>query len=78
MDQDFQMLGIDLSEEKSIVLGNVAKIDDNTLRQMRRDPDAQEPQVQGQPQDPKVQAQSQESPPSPPPSPTMRDLMDEL
>ncbi|XLR45352.1 hypothetical protein HN51_029462 [Arachis hypogaea] len=54
------------------------KIDDNTLRQMERDPDAQGPQIQGQPQDPKVQAQSQKLPPSPLLSPTMRDLMDEL
>ncbi|XLS98371.1 hypothetical protein HN51_041106 [Arachis hypogaea] len=53
----FKWLGIDLSEEKSMVLSNVAKIDDNTLRQMGRDPDAQEPQIQGQPQDPEVQAQ---------------------
>ncbi|XLU34925.1 hypothetical protein S245_070991, partial [Arachis hypogaea] len=48
----FTWLGIDLSEEKSVILSNVAKIDDNTLRQMERDPNAQEPQVQGQPQDP--------------------------
>ncbi|XLT86381.1 hypothetical protein HN873_008134, partial [Arachis hypogaea] len=54
------------------------KIDDSVLRQMEKYPDAQEPQVQGQPQDPEVQAQSQESPPPPPHSPTMRDLMDEL
>ena len=74
----FKWLGIDLSEEKSIVLSNVAKIDDNTLRQMKKDPDAQEPQIQGQPQDPEVQAQPQESPPPPPPLPTMQDLMDEL
>ncbi|QHO60189.1 uncharacterized protein DS421_3g105340 [Arachis hypogaea] len=75
----FTWLRIDLSEEKSVVLSNVAKIDDSTLRQMGRDPNAQEPQVQGQPQDPEVQAQSQEPhPPPPPPSPTMRDLMDEL
>ncbi|XLT65745.1 hypothetical protein HN873_022184, partial [Arachis hypogaea] len=36
----FKWLGIDLSEEKSIVLSNVAKIDDSTLRQMGRDLDA--------------------------------------
>ncbi|XLR40557.1 hypothetical protein S83_025217 [Arachis hypogaea] len=48
-----------------------------TLRQMGRDPDAQEPQAQGQPQD-QVQAQPQTPPPPPPPSPTMQDLMDEL
>ncbi|XLS52238.1 hypothetical protein HN51_012915 [Arachis hypogaea] len=54
-----------------------AKIDDSTLRQMGRDPDAQEPQAQGQPQD-QVQAQPQTPPPPPPPSPTMQDLMDEL
>ncbi|XLS94167.1 hypothetical protein HN51_070175 [Arachis hypogaea] len=65
----FKWLGIDLSKEKSIVLGNVAKIDDSTLRQIERDPNAQEPQVQAQPQ---------ESPPPLPPSPTVRDLMDEL
>ncbi|XLT46495.1 hypothetical protein HN873_039099, partial [Arachis hypogaea] len=34
--------------------------------------------IQGQPQDPKVQAQSQEPPPPPPPSPIIRDLMDKL
>ncbi|XLT27569.1 hypothetical protein HN873_058861 [Arachis hypogaea] len=45
---------------------------------MKKDPDAQEPQIQGQPQDPEVQAQPQESPPPPPPLPTMQDLMDEL
>ncbi|QHO01366.1 uncharacterized protein DS421_13g414420 [Arachis hypogaea] len=45
----FKWLGIDLSKEKSVVLTNVAKIDDSTLRQMGRDPDAQEPQAQGQP-----------------------------
>ncbi|XLR65193.1 hypothetical protein HN51_007693 [Arachis hypogaea] len=55
-----------------------AKIDDSTLRQMRRDLDAQEPQIQGQPQAPEVQAQSQEPPPPLPPSPTMQYLMDEL
>ncbi|RYR19669.1 hypothetical protein Ahy_B03g064543 [Arachis hypogaea] len=66
------------AREKSIVLSNVAKIDDSTLRQIEKDLNAQEPQVQGQAQDPEVQAQSQESPPPPPPSPTMRDLMDEL
>ncbi|XLU45389.1 hypothetical protein S245_040203 [Arachis hypogaea] len=54
----FKSLGIDLSEEKSILLSNVAKIDDSTLRQMGRYPDAQEPQTQGQPQDPQVQAYS--------------------
>ncbi|XLR52336.1 hypothetical protein HN51_003061 [Arachis hypogaea] len=69
----FTWLEIDLSQEKSVVLSNVTKIDNSTLRQMGRNPDAQEPQIQGQPQDPKVQAQ-----PPPPPSPTMRDLMDEL
>ncbi|XLR47047.1 hypothetical protein S83_031707 [Arachis hypogaea] len=74
----FTWLEIDLSEKKSVVLSNVAKIDDSTLRQMGRDPDAQEPQIQGQPQDPDVQAQSQEPLPPPLPSPTMRDLMDEL
>ncbi|KAL4328666.1 hypothetical protein AHAS_Ahas13G0222900 [Arachis hypogaea] len=58
-------------QKKSIVLSNVAKIDDSVLRPMEKYPDAQEPQVQGQPQDPEVQAQSQESPPPPPPSPTM-------
>ncbi|XLT11826.1 hypothetical protein HN51_057516 [Arachis hypogaea] len=41
-------LGIDLTEEKSVVLTNVAKIDDSTLRQMGRDPDGQESQAQGQ------------------------------
>ncbi|XLR14567.1 hypothetical protein S83_042505 [Arachis hypogaea] len=45
---------------------------------MGRDPDAQEPHIQGQPQDPEVQAQSQEPLSPPPPSPSMRDLMDEL
>ncbi|XLR29940.1 hypothetical protein S83_057840, partial [Arachis hypogaea] len=74
----FKWLGIDLSEEKSIVLSNVAKIDDSTLRQMGRDSDAHEPQVQEQPQDLEVQAKSQESPPPLPPLPTMRDSMDEL
>ncbi|QHO23218.1 uncharacterized protein DS421_12g361700 [Arachis hypogaea] len=74
----FTWLGIDLSEEKSVVLSNVAKIDDSTLRQMGRDPNAHEPQVQGEPQDPEVQAQSQEPPQPSPPSPTMQDLMDEL
>ncbi|XLU31334.1 hypothetical protein S245_067400 [Arachis hypogaea] len=54
-----------------------AKIDDSTLRQMGRDPDAQQPQAQGQPQD-QVQAQTEPPPPPPPPSPTMQDLMDEL
>ncbi|XLR07277.1 hypothetical protein S83_035215 [Arachis hypogaea] len=39
----FNWLGIDLREEKSVVLSNVAKIDDSTLRQMGRDPNAQEP-----------------------------------
>ncbi|XLR04578.1 hypothetical protein S83_070776 [Arachis hypogaea] len=48
-----------------------------TLRQMGRDPDAQQPQAQGQPQD-QVQAQTQTPPPPPPHSPTMQDLMDEL
>ncbi|XLU60503.1 hypothetical protein S245_019712 [Arachis hypogaea] len=48
-----------------------------TLRQMGRDPNAQEPQAQGQPQD-QVQAQPQTPPPPSPPSPTMQDLMDEL
>ncbi|XLR12457.1 hypothetical protein S83_040395 [Arachis hypogaea] len=48
-----------------------------TLRQMGRDPDAQQPQAQGQPQD-QVQAQTEPPPPPPPPSPTMQDLMDEL
>ncbi|XLR37921.1 hypothetical protein S83_022581, partial [Arachis hypogaea] len=38
----FTWLGIDLSEEKSVVLSNVAKIDDSTLRQMGRDPNVQE------------------------------------
>ncbi|QHO19586.1 uncharacterized protein DS421_11g330280 [Arachis hypogaea] len=52
----FTWLGIDLGEEKSVSLSNVAKIDDNTLRQMGSDSDAQEPQSQGQPQDPEVQA----------------------
>ncbi|RYR77863.1 hypothetical protein Ahy_A01g002523 [Arachis hypogaea] len=64
----FKWLGIDLSEEKSIVLSNVAKIDDSILRKMGRDLDVQEPQAQGQPSDPEVQAQSQESPAPPPPS----------
>ncbi|XLS52169.1 hypothetical protein HN51_012846 [Arachis hypogaea] len=73
----FKWLGIDLTEEKSVVLTNVAKIDDSTLRQMGRDPDAQQPQAQGQPQD-QVQAQTEPPPPPPPPSPTMQDLMDEL
>ncbi|QHO08897.1 uncharacterized protein DS421_14g476640 [Arachis hypogaea] len=41
----FKWLGIDLTEEKNVVLTNVAKIDDSTLRQMGRDPDAQEPQA---------------------------------
>ncbi|XLS70275.1 hypothetical protein HN51_027140 [Arachis hypogaea] len=54
-----------------------AKIDDSTLRQMGRDPDAQQPQAQGQPQD-QVQAQTEPPPPPPPPSPTMQDLMNEL
>ncbi|XLT72958.1 hypothetical protein HN873_029384, partial [Arachis hypogaea] len=58
---------------KNVVLDNVSKIDDSTLRQMRRDLDAQESQIHGQPQDPEVQAQ-----PPPPLSPTMQDLMDEL
>ncbi|XLT32554.1 hypothetical protein HN873_063846, partial [Arachis hypogaea] len=58
----FKWLGIDLSEEKSIILINIAKIDDNTLRQMGKDLDAQEPQVQAQPQ---------EFPPLLPPLPTM-------
>nr|CCW28785.1 hypothetical protein ARAX_ADH079023-072J06-014 [Arachis duranensis] len=49
------------AREKSIVLSNVVKIDDNTLRQTRIDLNAQKPQVQGQTQDPVVQAQSQES-----------------
>ncbi|XLT11771.1 hypothetical protein HN51_057461 [Arachis hypogaea] len=39
----FTWLGIDLSAEKSVVLSNVAKIDDSTLRQMGRDPNTQEP-----------------------------------
>ncbi|XLR65253.1 hypothetical protein S83_015925 [Arachis hypogaea] len=54
----FTWLGIDLGEEKSVSLSNVAKIDESTLRQMGRDRDAQEPQIQGQPQNPEVQAQS--------------------
>ncbi|QHO38842.1 uncharacterized protein DS421_4g123960 [Arachis hypogaea] len=73
----FKWLEIDLTEEKSVVLTNVAKIDDSTLRQIGRDPDAQQPQAQGQPQD-QVQAQTQTPPPPSPPSPTMKDLMDEL
>ncbi|QHO44600.1 uncharacterized protein DS421_6g172130 [Arachis hypogaea] len=36
----FKWLGIDLTEEKVVVLTNVAKIDDSTLSQMGRDPDA--------------------------------------
>ncbi|XLR59928.1 hypothetical protein S83_010600 [Arachis hypogaea] len=57
----FTWLRIDLSEEKSVVLSNVAKIDDSTLRQMGRDPNAQEPQVQGQPQDPERQDRQTEA-----------------
>ncbi|XLT68526.1 hypothetical protein HN873_024965, partial [Arachis hypogaea] len=43
----FTWLGIDLDEEKSVSLSNVAKIDDSTLRHMGRDLDAQKPQIQG-------------------------------
>ncbi|XLR37404.1 hypothetical protein HN51_024147 [Arachis hypogaea] len=46
--------GIAADEEWGIVLSNVTKIDDSTLKKMGRDSDAQEPQVQGQPQDPEV------------------------
>ncbi|XLR44392.1 hypothetical protein S83_029052 [Arachis hypogaea] len=57
----FTWLGIDLSEEKSVILSNVAKIDDSTLRQMGRDPNAQESQVQGEPQDPERQDRQTEA-----------------
>ncbi|XLT68506.1 hypothetical protein HN873_024945, partial [Arachis hypogaea] len=67
----FKWLGINLSEEKSIALSKVAKIDDS-----RRDLDTEEPRVQGQSQNPEVQAQSQESHSPPPPSPIMRDRYD--
>ncbi|XLU44872.1 hypothetical protein S245_039686 [Arachis hypogaea] len=38
-----------------------AKIDDSTLRQMGRDPNAHEPQVQGEPQDPERQDRQTEA-----------------